>query len=82
MRCPPAHPGPAGSPLTWLCLVLRRVLSEAAELLVTALGVERGLLSAVVQMQVSHGYELAGSTSFRSNNPVYVVVGRRDAEGL
>ena len=43
---------------------------------------ERGLLSAVVQMQVSHGYELAGATSFRSNNPVYVVVGRRDAEGL
>jgi cobalt-precorrin-6B (C15)-methyltransferase len=43
---------------------------------------DRDLLSAVLQMQVSHGYELAGATSFRSNNPVYVIVGRRDGGGL
>jgi cobalt-precorrin-6B (C15)-methyltransferase len=39
---------------------------------------DRNLLSEVLQMQVSHGYELAGATSFNSDNPVYVVVGRRD----
>lgn len=43
---------------------------------------DRDLLSEVLQIQVSHGYELAGATSFRSQNPVYVVVGRRDANGL
>jgi cobalt-precorrin-6B (C15)-methyltransferase len=43
---------------------------------------DRDLLSAVLQLQVSHGYELAGATSFRSENPVYVVVGRRDGGGL
>ncbi|QIB76186.1 precorrin-6Y C5,15-methyltransferase (decarboxylating) subunit CbiT [Halogeometricum borinquense] len=43
---------------------------------------ERDLLDEVVQMQVSHGYELAGATSFKSNNPVYIIVGRRDAGGL
>ncbi|ELZ80996.1 precorrin-6y c5,15-methyltransferase (decarboxylating), cbit subunit [Haloferax elongans ATCC BAA-1513] len=43
---------------------------------------ERDLLDEVVQMQVNHGYELAGATSFRSNNPVYIIVGRRDAGGL
>ncbi|WP_435066681.1 precorrin-6Y C5,15-methyltransferase (decarboxylating) subunit CbiT [Haloplanus sp. C73] len=36
---------------------------------------DRDLLSEVLQMQVSHGYELAGATSFNSDNPVYVVVG-------
>ncbi|ELZ11693.1 precorrin-8W decarboxylase [Halovivax asiaticus JCM 14624] len=43
---------------------------------------ERDLLEDVLQVQVSHGYELAGATSFDANNPVYIVVGRRDAEGL
>ena len=37
---------------------------------------ERDLLEEVLQVQVSHGYELAGATSFNSENPVYVVVGR------
>ena len=36
---------------------------------------ERDLFEEVVQVQVSTGYELAGATSFDSNNPVYVVVG-------
>ncbi|WP_251330972.1 precorrin-6Y C5,15-methyltransferase (decarboxylating) subunit CbiT [Haloplanus pelagicus] len=37
---------------------------------------DRDLLSEVLQVQVSHGYELAGATSFDAENPVYVVVGR------
>jgi len=36
---------------------------------------ERDILSEVVQFQVGHGYELAGATSFDSQNPVYMVVG-------
>ena len=36
---------------------------------------ERDLLEEVVQFQVSHGYELAGATSFDSQNPVYMFVG-------
>jgi cobalt-precorrin-6B (C15)-methyltransferase len=36
---------------------------------------ERDILSEVVQFQVSHGYELAGATSFDSQNPVYMMVG-------
>ncbi|MFQ3319470.1 MAG: cobalt-precorrin-6B (C15)-methyltransferase [Natronomonas sp.] len=36
---------------------------------------ERGLFEEIVQVQVSTGYQLAGATSFNSDNPVYVVVG-------
>ncbi|ELZ05007.1 precorrin-6Y C5,15-methyltransferase subunit CbiT [Natrialba chahannaoensis JCM 10990] len=36
---------------------------------------DRDLLEEVVQLQVSHGYELAGATSFNSENPVYMLVG-------
>jgi cobalt-precorrin-6B (C15)-methyltransferase len=36
---------------------------------------ERGLFDEVVQLQVSTGYELAGATSFNSDNPVYVISG-------
>ena len=36
---------------------------------------ERDLYEEVVQVQVSTGYELAGATSFDSENPVYVIVG-------
>ena len=36
---------------------------------------EREILEEVVQFQVSHGYELAGATSFNSDNPVYMLVG-------
>ncbi|WP_324756066.1 precorrin-6Y C5,15-methyltransferase (decarboxylating) subunit CbiT [Haloarcula montana] len=39
---------------------------------------DRGLLDAVLQFQVSHGYELAGATSFDSENPVYMLVGGTD----
>ena len=39
---------------------------------------ERNLLEEVVQFQVSHGYELAGATSFDSENPVYMLVGGTD----
>ncbi|AFZ71369.1 precorrin-6Y C5,15-methyltransferase (decarboxylating) subunit CbiT [Natronobacterium gregoryi] len=63
-----------------------RVVMNVARLEVAGEAVEafrdRGVLSEVVQLQVSHGYELAGATSFDAQNPVYVVVGRRDAEGM
>jgi len=36
---------------------------------------DRGILDEIVQFQVSHGYELAGATSFNSDNPVYMLVG-------
>jgi len=36
---------------------------------------ERDLFEEVVQLQVSTGYELAGATSFDSDNPVYVIAG-------
>jgi len=36
---------------------------------------DRGILEEVVQFQVSHGYELAGATSFNSDNPVYMLIG-------
>jgi cobalt-precorrin-6B (C15)-methyltransferase len=36
---------------------------------------DRDLLGEVVQFQVSHGYDLAGATSFNSDNPVYMLVG-------
>lgn len=36
---------------------------------------ERDVLADVVQLQVSHGYELAGATSFDAENPVYMLVG-------
>ncbi|WP_096390979.1 precorrin-6Y C5,15-methyltransferase (decarboxylating) subunit CbiT [Halopenitus persicus] len=36
---------------------------------------DRGLLEDVLQFQVSHGYELAGATSFDSDNPVYMLIG-------
>jgi cobalt-precorrin-6B (C15)-methyltransferase len=39
---------------------------------------ERGLLEDVLQFQVSHGYELAGATSFESDNPVYMLIGGVD----
>ena len=41
---------------------------------------DRGLLDEVVQFQVSHGYELAGATSFDSQNPVYMLVGGAGGE--
>ncbi|MDJ1430576.1 precorrin-6Y C5,15-methyltransferase (decarboxylating) subunit CbiT [Halostagnicola sp. A-GB9-2] len=41
---------------------------------------ERDLLEEVVQFQVSHGYELAGATSFNSDNPVYMLVGSATSE--
>jgi cobalt-precorrin-6B (C15)-methyltransferase len=36
---------------------------------------DRDLLDDVVQFQVSHGYDLAGATSFDTDNPVYMLVG-------
>jgi cobalt-precorrin-6B (C15)-methyltransferase len=36
---------------------------------------ERDMLDDVAQFQVSRGYELAGATSFDSENPVYMLVG-------
>nr|WP_049890316.1 precorrin-6Y C5,15-methyltransferase (decarboxylating) subunit CbiT [Natronorubrum sulfidifaciens] len=42
---------------------------------------KRGILEEVVQFQVSHGYELAGATSFDSDNPVYMLVGSATASG-
>jgi len=42
---------------------------------------DRDMLDEVVQFQVSHGYDLAGATSFDSDNPVYMLVGRTDGGG-
>ena len=42
---------------------------------------DRNLLDEVVQFQVSHGYDLAGATSFDSDNPVYMLVGGVGGEG-
>ncbi|MEF8778143.1 MAG: precorrin-6Y C5,15-methyltransferase (decarboxylating) subunit CbiT [Natronomonas sp.] len=36
---------------------------------------DRGLFEEIIQLQVSTGYELAGATSFDSDNPVYVISG-------
>ncbi len=56
-----------------------RVVMNVARLEVAGRAVEafrdRGLLDEVVQFQVSHGYDLAGATSFDADNPVYMVVG-------
>ncbi len=63
-----------------------RVVMNVARLEVAGRAVtafrERELLDEVVQVQVNNGYELVGATSFNANNPVYIVVGRKDAEGL
>ncbi|MFB6302987.1 MAG: precorrin-6Y C5,15-methyltransferase (decarboxylating) subunit CbiT [Haloferacaceae archaeon] len=60
-----------------------RVVMNVSRLEVAGEAVEafrdRGLLDEVVQFQVSHGYELAGATSFDSDNPVYMIVGGADA---
>ncbi|MFO7834947.1 MAG: precorrin-6Y C5,15-methyltransferase (decarboxylating) subunit CbiT [Halohasta sp.] len=42
---------------------------------------DREILEEVVQFQVSHGYELAGATSFNSDNPVYMLVGSASDDG-
>ncbi|MXR19725.1 precorrin-6Y C5,15-methyltransferase (decarboxylating) subunit CbiT [Halobacterium bonnevillei] len=41
---------------------------------------DRGILEAVVQFQVSRGYELAGATAFDAENPVYMLVGSASGE--
>ena len=56
-----------------------RVVMNVSRLEVAGRAVEafrrRDLLDEVVQFQVSHGYQLAGATSFDSDNPVYMLVG-------
>ncbi|WP_050032938.1 MULTISPECIES: precorrin-6Y C5,15-methyltransferase (decarboxylating) subunit CbiT [Halorubrum] len=56
-----------------------RVVMNVSRLEVAGRAVEafrdRGILDEVVQFQASHGYELAGATSFDSENPVYVITG-------
>ena len=42
---------------------------------------ELDILEEVLQFQVSRGYELAGATSFDSDNPVYVLVGSATPDG-
>lgn len=63
---------------------VRRVVMNVSRLEVAGATVEafreRGLLDEVLQFQVSHGYELAGATSFHTDNPVYMVVGTTDGE--
>jgi cobalt-precorrin-6B (C15)-methyltransferase len=58
---------------------VRRVVMNVSRLEVAGAATEafrdRDLLEEVVQFQVSHGYELAGATSFDSDNPVYMLVG-------
>ena len=56
-----------------------RVVMNVSRLEVAGRAVEafrdRDILNEVVQFQASHGYELAGATSFDSDNPVYVIAG-------
>lgn len=56
-----------------------RVIMNVSRLEVAGAATEafraRDLLEDVVQFQVSHGYELAGATSFDSDNPVYMLIG-------
>ncbi|MXR40600.1 precorrin-6Y C5,15-methyltransferase (decarboxylating) subunit CbiT [Halobaculum sp. WSA2] len=56
-----------------------RVVMNVSRLEVAGRAVEafrdRGILDEVAQFQASHGYELAGATSFDSDNPVYLVAG-------
>lgn len=58
---------------------VRRVVMAVSRLEVAGAATEafrdRNLLEEVVQLQVSHGYELAGATSFDAENPVYLLVG-------
>ncbi|MFD1571373.1 precorrin-6Y C5,15-methyltransferase (decarboxylating) subunit CbiT [Halorubrum laminariae] len=58
---------------------VERVVMNVSRLEVAGRAVEafrdRGILDEVVQFQASHGYELAGATSFDSDNPVYVITG-------
>jgi cobalt-precorrin-6B (C15)-methyltransferase len=58
---------------------IRRVVMNVSRLEVAGAATEafrdRDLLDEVLQFQVSHGYELAGATSFDSDNPVYMLVG-------
>jgi cobalt-precorrin-6B (C15)-methyltransferase len=58
---------------------VNRVVMNVSRLEIAGSAVEafrkRDLLDEVVQLQVSHGYELAGATSFKSENPVYMLVG-------
>ncbi|WP_137286026.1 precorrin-6Y C5,15-methyltransferase (decarboxylating) subunit CbiT [Halorussus salinisoli] len=65
---------------------VRRVVMNVSRLEVAGSAVEafreRDLLSEVVQFQVSHGYELAGATSFDSQNPVYMLVGETSEDGV
>ncbi|GAB7090209.1 precorrin-6Y C5,15-methyltransferase (decarboxylating) subunit CbiT [Halorubrum luteum] len=65
---------------------IERIVMNAARLEVAGRAVEafreRGILEEVVRLQVSHGYELAGATSFDARNPVYVIVGRGEGGGL
>lgn len=41
---------------------------------------DRDMLDEVLCLQVSHGYDLAGATSFDAQNPVYMLVGNPDAD--
>lgn len=58
---------------------VERVVMNVSRLEVAGRAVEafrkREMLREVLQFQVSHGYELAGATSFASQNPVYMLVG-------
>ncbi len=61
---------------------IERVVMNVSRLEVAGAATEafrdRDLLDEVVQFQVSHGYELAGATSFDAENPVYMLVGGVD----
>lgn len=58
---------------------VRTVVLNAARLETASAAIEafrdRDLLKDVFRVQIERGYELGGETGFRSDNPVYVVVG-------
>lgn len=58
---------------------VRRVVLTAARLQTAAHAIDafdaRGFLEETLSIQIGRGYELAGETGFRSDNPVFVIVG-------
>ena len=58
---------------------VRTVVLNAARIETASAAIEafrdRNLLENVLQVQIGRGYELAGETGFRNDNPVYVVIG-------
>lgn len=62
---------------------VRRVVMAAARIQTAASAIDefadRGLLDECLSVQIARGYDLAEETGFRSDNPVFVIVGTTGA---